>query len=90
VIGEARRRPLLSVARTPAARPDAIAARHDGGLKMLSELFVKLYVYLQRDRGQTMAEYAIVLALIAIGIVVAIGSLRGSISTALGKVTADI
>jgi Flp pilus assembly pilin Flp len=53
-------------------------------------MFVKLYVYLQRDRGQTMAEYAIVLAVIAIGIVAAMGALKGSISTALGKVTADI
>jgi Flp pilus assembly pilin Flp len=57
---------------------------------LLIELLVKLNVFLERDRGQTMAEYAIVLAVIAIGIVVAMGSLKGSISTALGKVTADI
>ena len=57
---------------------------------MLSELFVKLEICLQRERGQTMAEYAIVLAVIAVGIVVAIGTLRGSITSALGKVTADV
>jgi len=53
-------------------------------------MIVKLDVYLQRERGQTMAEYAVVLAVIAIGIFVALGTLKGSISTALGKVTADI
>jgi len=57
---------------------------------LLSELFVKLEICLQRERGQTMAEYAIVLAVIAVGIVVAIGTLRGSITSALGKVTADV
>jgi Flp pilus assembly pilin Flp len=45
---------------------------------------------MQRDRGQTMAEYAVVLAVIAIGIFVALGSLRNSIGGALGKVTSDI
>jgi Flp pilus assembly pilin Flp len=53
-------------------------------------MIVKLYVYLQRDRGQTMAEYAIVLAVISIGIVLALGTLSGRIGTALGRVTADI
>ena len=57
---------------------------------MLHDWSLKLYVMLQRDRGQTMAEYAVVLAVIAIGIFVALGSLRGAIGGALGKVTADI
>jgi Flp pilus assembly pilin Flp len=48
------------------------------------------WLALHRDRGQTMAEYAVVLAVIATGIFVALGSLRGSISGALGKVTSDI
>ena len=51
---------------------------------------VKMYLLLQRDRGQTMAEYAVVLAVIAIGIFLALGFLRGAISGALGKVTSDI
>ena len=57
---------------------------------MLHDLSLKLYVMVQRDRGQTMAEYAVVLAVIAIGIFVALGSLRGSIGGALGKITSDI
>jgi Flp pilus assembly pilin Flp len=57
---------------------------------LLHEASIKLYVMLQRDRGQTMAEYAVVLAVIAIGIFVALGSLRGSIGGAISKVTSDI
>jgi Flp pilus assembly pilin Flp len=44
----------------------------------------------QRERGQTMAEYAVVLAVIALGIFIALGTLRGAIGGALGKVTSDI
>ncbi len=57
---------------------------------MLHEWSIRLYLALRRDRGQTMAEYAVVLAVIVIGIFVALGALRGSISGALGKVTSDI
>ena len=57
---------------------------------MLHDLSIKLYLLLHRERGQTMAEYAVVLAVIAIGIFVALGTLRGAIGGALGKVTADI
>jgi Flp pilus assembly pilin Flp len=57
---------------------------------LFHDVSVRLYLLLQRERGQTMAEYAIVLAVIAIGIVVALTTLKGSISGALSKVTADI
>jgi Flp pilus assembly pilin Flp len=58
--------------------------------QMIHDLSLRLFLSLQRDRGQTMAEYAVVLAVIAIGIFVALGSLRGAIGGALGKVTSDI
>ena len=52
---------------------------------------MQIYVRLTAaERGQTMAEYAIVLAVISIGIVTALGLLSTSIKTALSKVTADI
>ena len=51
---------------------------------------IKLYLLTQRERGQTMAEYAVVLAVIAIGIVASLTVLKGSINGALGKVQADI
>ena len=54
------------------------------------ELYTKLQARLAGEDGQTMAEYAVVLAVIALAIFIALGTLSGSISSALGKVTADI
>ena len=42
---------------------------------------------LQREEGQTMAEYGVVLAVITIGVVAAIGTLAVAISGNLGAVT---
>jgi Flp pilus assembly pilin Flp len=39
------------------------------------------------EDGQTMAEYAVILAVIAIGVIVAITALSGGIGSALDKVT---
>jgi Flp pilus assembly pilin Flp len=39
------------------------------------------------EKGQTFAEYAIVLAVLAIGVVVVLGTLTTGISGAVGKVT---
>ena len=56
-------------------------------------LFNWLYTaraYTQRQEGQTMAEYAVVLTLITLGVVGVITTLGGDISTQLGKVAADL
>jgi Flp pilus assembly pilin Flp len=39
-----------------------------------------------REEGQTMAEYGVVLAVITLGVVVALGFLSGAISTAINDV----
>ena len=54
----------------------------------MMELISKLFA--TREDGQTMAEYAVVLAVIAIAVFVALGYLSGSISGALDTVTAEI
>ncbi len=58
---------------------------------------LKLFIAVQNklamareEHGQTMAEYGVVLAVITIGIVVALGLLAGGINGALGKVTAKL
>ena len=57
----------------------------------MTTLALQIYVRLTAaERGQTMAEYAIVLAVISIGIVAALGLLGTSIKNSLAKVTADI
>jgi Flp pilus assembly pilin Flp len=42
---------------------------------------------LQREEGQTMAEYGVVLAVITVGIILALGALAVAISGKLGTVT---
>jgi Flp pilus assembly pilin Flp len=54
------------------------------------DLYTKLQARLAKEDGQTMAEYAVVLAVIAIGIFVALGILSGAISTALKNVASSI
>ena len=59
-----------------------------GGESTLS--FTDLIHYLrarfQVEEGQTMAEYGVVLAVIALGVVVALGLLSGAISGALDRI----
>ena len=52
------------------------------------ELYTRLCGYLQKERGQTMAEYAVVLAVITVVIVAALTALAGGIGDALNAVTA--
>jgi Flp pilus assembly pilin Flp len=64
--------------------------RDRGRPQLLHDVSVRLYMLIQRERGQTMAEYAVVLAVIAIGIFVALGVLSGSIKGALSSVASKI
>jgi Flp pilus assembly pilin Flp len=57
----------------------------------VNDFFTRLYVQLLRqERGQTMAEYVVVLGIISITILVALGALSGAIGGQLGRVTSDI
>ena len=56
----------------------------------MRNLITRIHLLTQRDSGQTMAEYAVVLAVIAIAVFVALGVLSGSISGALDTVSAEI
>ncbi len=50
------------------------------------EYFSRLFTELQDEAGQTMAEYAVVLAVITIAVVVTLGLLSSSISKQLNSV----
>ncbi len=52
----------------------------------LANLYLKAITLRDRQEGQTMAEYGIILALIAVFCIVAVGLLGGRISDALDKV----
>ena len=50
----------------------------------------RLHDRLREERGQTMAEYVVVLGIISVTILLALGALGGSVSDALGRVTSDL
>jgi Flp pilus assembly pilin Flp len=52
----------------------------------MTELYFYLRGLVEREEGQTMAEYAVVLAVITVGIVAALGALSTSIGDALDSV----
>ncbi len=56
----------------------------------MNDFFVRLYMLCRRDSGQTMAEYAIVLGIISVTLVLALTALSGSVAGALGRVTGDL
>jgi Flp pilus assembly pilin Flp len=56
----------------------------------VNHFFARLRITIQYDRGQTMAEYAIVLAVITIGIVIGIAVLSGSVQSALNSASSKI
>ncbi len=53
----------------------------------LANLYLRAITVRDREEGQTMAEYGIILALIAVFCIVAVGLLGGRISAALDRVT---
>ena len=56
----------------------------------ISDWFSLLRVYAQREEGQTMAEYGVVLAVITLGVIVALTALALAITGKLGAVTAKL
>jgi len=50
----------------------------------------QLYTWLTREDGQTMAEYAVVLSVIAIGVLGALALLSGAIVNAITRVAGFI
>ena len=50
----------------------------------------KLVQFFQDDSGASAAEYALILAIVGLGIVVAVGSLKNAISGAINKTASTI
>jgi Flp pilus assembly pilin Flp len=55
-------------------------------VNQLTSFFTYLQALRTREEGQTMAEYGVVLAVITLGVVVALGILSGAISDAIDSV----
>jgi pilus assembly protein Flp/PilA len=56
---------------------------------MLLKMYVKFQDLISRDEGQDLVEYALVVAIIALGCVVAMGKLAGGISTAFRTISTN-
>jgi pilus assembly protein Flp/PilA len=60
----------------------------------MNDLMLKMYVKMQtlmvREEGQDLVEYALVVALIAFGAVVAMSSLSTEINSAFGTISSDL
>jgi Flp pilus assembly pilin Flp len=70
------------------ARPRALDVPRGGeSILSITDLVQYLRVRLAREEGQTMAEYGIVLAVITVGVIVALGVLSGAIQGALTAVS---
>ena len=57
-------------------------------LKLFTFVQTAAYSLRNREEGQTMAEYGVVLAVICLAVVVAITALSGGITSAIDSVTA--
>jgi Flp pilus assembly pilin Flp len=76
--------PARSPASPTTASPTTFKELNDMNLRTWYQL---LRAAAKRDEGQTMAEYGVVLAVITVGIIVALGALALAISGKLGTVT---
>jgi Flp pilus assembly pilin Flp len=59
----------------------------------MTQLYVRLSnlaARLRKEEGQTMAEYGVILAVITVGIVIALTALSGGIETAIDKVVTTL
>ena len=56
----------------------------------MNHFLIRLDIIRRHDRGQTMAEYVVVLGIISVTILAALGMLTGSVSDALNSVSSRI
>jgi Flp pilus assembly pilin Flp len=57
---------------------------------MFHVLSTRLYLLTRRENGQTMAEYAIVLAVLSVGIILALTLLGGNIKSSLSNIASKV
>ena len=55
-------------------------------LSKINEAFARLVAQLQREEGQTLSEYGLILALVAVACIIALGFLAAAISGILNDV----
>ena len=53
-------------------------------------LYCNLMAWLRSEEGQGMAEYALIIALVAIALIAALGLLTGGISSAFSRISSGL
>lgn len=56
----------------------------------MSGLYAKLRKFMEREEGQGMVEYAMIIGLIAVGLVLAMGLMGDSLEALFGRITATL
>lgn len=56
----------------------------------MSGLYAKLRKLVEREEGQGMVEYAMIIGLIAVGLVLAMGLMGDSLEALFGRITATL
>ena len=57
---------------------------------LLLQMYIKMHTLICREEGQDLVEYALVVALIAFGAVLAMGALATEINTAFEDISSDL
>jgi Flp pilus assembly pilin Flp len=60
------------------------------GGTLVNVFILRTYMVCRHERGQTMAEYAVVLGIITAGIILALGLISGNVSAALNSVSSKL
>ena len=60
------------------------------GVSSIRNIANRLFLWASPEEGQTMAEYGVVLAVITLGVVVALTALSGGISSAIDTVVSKL
>jgi Flp pilus assembly pilin Flp len=56
----------------------------------VNDFILRTHMHCRQERGQTMAEYVVVLGIITVAIMLALGLISGSVSGALSSVSSKI
>ncbi len=57
---------------------------------MVQGFYLKMQYFLSQEEGQDLVEYALVVALVALGAVTAMKTLSGEIGTVFGSITSSL